>query len=161
MGSQDLGAKSPNIVTAGPWIGRDSYIAETAVLIDRLTAKVERLERREDSLNKQVGELIEHAQQTSRFQALAESLRNSREYKVDEMARCLKDAKGRLETIEGPRAAYNGTAFKSIVQIDQKLAELAGWELRARQMERNQRMAGILVAVAAALFVASAVMQFI
>jgi hypothetical protein len=53
--TQDHGAKSSGgVVTAGPWSARDSYVAETAVTIDRLTAKLERLERREEALKQQV-----------------------------------------------------------------------------------------------------------
>lgn len=124
--SQDVGLRGPKgVVTAGPWIGRDSYIAETAVTLDRLTAKIERLERREEALNKRVAELVEHAQQAGRFQALAESLRNSRDYKLDEIMRQVKDARARLEAMEGPRADYNGVTYKSFIAVDRKLAELS------------------------------------
>lgn len=126
LGSQELGAKSSGgVVTAGPWIARDNYVAETAVTIDRLTAKIERLERREEALTKRVQELVEHAQQSSRLQSLAESLRNSRDYKLDEMIRLVKDLRARIDAIEGPRADYGGLTYKSFAAVDRKLAELS------------------------------------
>ena len=126
LGSQELGARSPgNVVTAGPWTARDAYIAETAVTIDRLSAKIERLERREEVLVQRVAELVEHAQQTSRFQSLAESLRNSRDYKLDEMSRLVKELRARIDAIEGPRVDFNGLTYKSFIAVDRKLTELS------------------------------------
>jgi phage shock protein A len=153
LGSQELGAKSSGgVVTAGPWIARDNYIAETAVTIDRLTAKIERLERRDEAMTKRVAELVEHAQQASRFQSLAESLRNSRDYKLDEMIRLVKDLRSRIETLEGPRAEYGGLAHKSLVAVDRKLAELSAALLREARPAAWRRLRhlamGLLVAMA-------------
>jgi hypothetical protein len=143
-------------VTAGPWTGRDSYIAETAVTIDRLTAKIERLERQEDALAKRVAELVEHAQQANRFQALAESLRNSKDYKLDETLRLVKDLRGRIGAAEGPRADFNGLTYKSFVAVDRKLTELSAGQ--AREADRSGRlqpgslMIGFLAATVMASF---------
>ncbi|WP_295557353.1 hypothetical protein [uncultured Hyphomicrobium sp.] len=139
--TQDLGARGPNsVVTAGPWNGRDSYIAETAVTLDRLTAKIERLEQREEALKARVAELIEHAQQASRLQALAESLRNSRDYKLDEIIRQVKDTRGRLDAIEGPRSEYAALTYRSFIAVDRKLAEISA------SLTRSARFAGWLQA---------------
>jgi len=163
LGSQELGAKSSGgVVTAGPWIARDNYVAETAVTIDRLTAKIERLERREEALAKRVQELVEHAQQSSRLQSLAESLRNSRDYKLDEMIRLVKELRARIDAIEGPRADYGSLTHKSFVAVDRKLAELSAALMRKRRpgvrlrlMVRNLFLG--LVAVAAGLTIAGQV----
>lgn len=126
LGSQELGARGPGgVVTSGPWAHRDNYIAETAVTLDRLTAKIERLERREDALKKQVAELIEQAAHASRLQALAESLRNSRDYKLDEVLRQVKDVRNRLDAMEGPRSDFNGLTYKTFAAIDRRLGELS------------------------------------
>jgi DNA repair exonuclease SbcCD ATPase subunit len=161
LGSQDLGARSPsNVVTAGPWNARDGYIAETAVTIDRLTAKIERLERREEALKAQVAELVEHTQQSNRFQALAESLRNSREHKLEEALRVMKDLRSRIEAIEGPRSEYSGLLHRNLSVINQKLIELAAparrdvaqvWQQRAVQAATFS-FAVVLAAVVARLF---------
>ncbi len=155
--SQDLGARGPsNVVTAGPWTARDSYIAETAVTLDRLTAKLERLERNEEALGKRVSELVEHAQQASRFQALAESLRNSRDYKLDEMVRLVKDTRARVEAMEGSRADYNGLTHKSFLAVDRKLAELSAGQareaVRAGKLQPGSLAIGFLAATIIASF---------
>jgi len=158
LGTQDLGAKGPsggNVVTAGPWNARDSFIAETAVLIDRLTAKIERLERREQVLTEKVIELVDHAQQAGRFQALSESLRNSRDYKLDETARVVKDMRVRLDAIEGPRAEYNLAAHKSFIDVDRKLAELSHACQRGAVRAGRWYAAGLFLAVAASAAVVS------
>ena len=154
-GSLELGARGPGgVVTAGPWVARDAYIAETAVAIDRLSAKIERLERREEALAKQVAELIQHAQQTSRFQALMESLRNSRDYKLDEMMRQLKDVRARVETMEGPRADYNSLTYKTFIAVDRKLAEIEVALSRPAPTGRR-RLAVLAAAVTATAFALS------
>lgn len=148
LGTQELGARGPGgVVTAGPWIARDSYVAETAVIIDRLTAKIERLERREEVLNAKVAELVEHTQQASRFQALAESLRNSRDYKLDEMVRLAKELRGRIEAIEGPRADYHGLTYKTLAAIDGKLRELSEAKARKVSFVAWPRFAGVMTTV--------------
>lgn len=145
LGSSDLGARSPSgVVTAGPWSPRDSYVAETAVVLDRLTAKVERLERREEALNAQVAELIAHAQQANRFQALAESLRNSREFKLDEMLRQVRAVRERVDVIEGPRSEFLRLELKSLVAADQKLAHLADAAARAARGSRWMHLGGLV-----------------
>jgi phage shock protein A len=146
LGSQDLGSRSPsNVVTAGPWTSRDSYVAETAVAIDRLVAKVERLERREEALNARVAELAEHAQQASRLQSLAESLRNSRDYKVGELARQIKDLRGRLDVFEGPKTVFAGLAFKTLADIDRRLAELTAADIKAEAAQRHLKAAQLVI----------------
>ena len=155
--TQDHGAKSSGgVVTAGPWSARDSYVAETAVTIDRLTAKLERLERREEALKQQVAELLEHAQQSTRFQALAESLRNSRDYKLDETVRLVKELRARVESLEGPRGEYGNLTHKSFAEVNRKLAELSAGQMRgADRLGRLQPMSlaiGFLAAVIAVSF---------
>lgn len=156
LGSQELGARGPSgVVTAGPWIARDSYVAETAVAIDRLTAKIERLERREEALKAQVAELIEHTQQASRLQSLAESLKNSRDFKLDEMVRLIKDVRGRVEALEGPRPDFHALTHKSVVAIDRKLAELSSLESRDARLISRLKLAGMTAAVSLSALVAS------
>lgn len=138
LGVQDLGSRDPNgVVRAGPWLPREGAAADAAIAIDRLTAKIERLERREEALQKQVAELVELSHQAGRFQALAESLRNSRDYKVEETARQMRDLRGRIDAIEGPKSDFAGLAFKSLTDIGRKLGELDGVESRAAAMTRR------------------------
>ncbi|MGE0023354.1 MAG: hypothetical protein AB7S70_06970 [Hyphomicrobium sp.] len=155
-GSQDAGAKGAgSVVTAGPWTARDSYIAETAVTLDRLSAKIERLERREEALKAQVAELQEHAQQLTRFQALAESLRNSRDYKLEEISRLVKDLRARLEVVEGPRAEFAGLTFKNLVAVERKLMELATVQSRHADLAGRLQPGSLAIGFLAAIVVTS------
>lgn len=155
-GSQDAGAKGAgSVVTAGPWTARDSYIAETAVTLDRLSAKIERLERREEALKAQVAELHEHAQQSTRFQALAESLRNSRDYKVGEVLRLVKDLRARLEVVEGPRADFAGLTYKSLVSVERKLVELSTAQTRHADLAGRLQPGSIAIGFLAAIVITS------
>jgi phage shock protein A len=145
LGTHELGAKGTGgVVTAGPWMARDSYVAETAVLLDRLAAKIERLERREEALNARVADLVEHSQQSGRLQALAESLRNSRDYKLDETIRLMKELRGRIDAIEGPRSDYATLTHRSFVAIDRKFAEIETARSRKLLFAGWQRFAGCL-----------------
>jgi hypothetical protein len=162
-GVLESGGKTPNsVVTTGPWAGaRDGYIAETAIAIDRLSARIERLERREVALEKQVADLLDHAHQSTRFQALAESLRNSRDYKLDEIIRMIKDLRGRMDAVEGPRAAFNGLTYKTFAAIDGKLAELSLKSAQETVAGRRVRLVGLVALVSAAGFAASAALRLV
>ncbi len=159
-GLQDLGSRDPdNVVTAGPWLQRDGYVADTAIAIDRLTAKIERLERREEALQKQVAELVELSRQSGRFQALAESLRNSRDYKIDDAIRQVRDLRGRVDVIEGPKGDFASRTYRTLVDVNRKLAELSAARDDAVHMgELRRRIAGgVLVTAAVGAFMTSVV----
>lgn len=159
-GVQDRGSRDPNgVVTAGPWLARDGYVADTAIAIDRLTAKIERLERREEALQKQVAELVELSHQAGRFQALAESLRNSRDYKVEEATRQVRDLRGRIDAIEGPKGDFASRTHRTMVDVNRKLAELSASRVDADHVsELRRRIAGgVLMTAAAGAFLTSVV----
>ncbi|WP_072395943.1 hypothetical protein [Hyphomicrobium sp. CS1GBMeth3] len=155
------GSSGSGIVTTGPWNARDGFVAETAVAIDRLTAKLERLERREEALKGQVSDLLDHAQQAQRFQALAESLRNSRDYKVDEMLRLVKDLRARLDAVEGPRAEFGRITYKSLVDVDRKLAALAATDAREARLTAWLQTSNVIAGVLAAALLAMLSAQFL
>jgi hypothetical protein len=162
LGTQELGAKGPGgVVTAGPWIARDSYVAETAVLLDRLAAKIERLERREEALHAKVSDLFEHAQQSGRLQSLAESLRNSKDYKLDETARLMKELRARVDAIEGPRSDYALLTHRSFVAIDRKFAEFSAALAKPSPLAGWQRFAACLAAVCGIGVLATMTLRFI
>lgn len=149
--SHETEGKGPlSVVTVGPWQPRDASLAETAITLDRLTAKLERLERREDALVKQVAELSELAQQAGRFQALAESLRNSRDYKLEETVKVVRELRGRIEAIEGPRAEFAGITHRSLVAVDRALSARCAREAAAEpKSRRSWRLGGGVAAILA------------
>lgn len=156
-GSDSVGVAG--VVMAGPWPPREvpaGAFANDSATIERLTAKLERLERREEALQKQVSELVEQSHQAGRLQALAESLRNSRDYKVDDVVRQVKELRARVEAIEGPRAEFAGAAHRSLVAIDRQLAALRVPEAPARRARglRGWVLGGVLMTTLAGAFLA-------
>ena len=89
-------------------------------------------------------ELMDNAHQASRLQAFEESLRNSREYKLDDLLRSIKDAKSRLDQIEGGRSVFNGLNYKSFEVIDKKLTELQVFQSRLETLQRSVKITAAL-----------------
>jgi outer membrane murein-binding lipoprotein Lpp len=145
-----------SVVTAGPWTTRDGYVAETSIKLDRLQAKIDRLEHINDALKQDVMALVEKAQQASRFQAFEENLRNGREYKLDELVRSVRDVKARLEQLEGPRTKLAGLTYRSFDVVDKKLSELNALQMKLESFERFIKygriaFVSLLVAMAATM----------
>lgn len=135
------------VVTSGPWNSRDTYVAETAIKIERLHAKLERLERQNEQLKSHVTDLLDNARQASRFQSFTESLRNARELKIETLQRSMKELKTRLDTVEGP--ANSETPLRTFEAVSSELAKL---ETRLRWMERiSVATAGTIAFVAFAM----------
>jgi hypothetical protein len=126
-------------VAQGPWLGRDGFVAETAVQFDRVNGQIARLERELEKSRQVIAEMAEEANRTRRFETFEETLKNSRDYKITDLQRCLKDVKVRLEAIEGDRGTFVGLTYKSFAPIDRKLAELCGLQLQIEKVEAAAR----------------------
>jgi phage shock protein A len=148
------------VVTTGPWVARDGFVAETAVKMDRFQAKIERLEHQTELMKQHMAELIDNAQQANRFQAFEESLRNSREYKIDDVFRSVKDIKARLDHIEGSRTAFTGLTYKSMDVIDKKLMDLSAFQSRLESIERNMTRKTLLFCASMFLLAMTVVVRF-
>jgi len=146
------------VVTQGPWLGRDGFVAETAVQFDRVNASIARLEREAEKARQTIAEMAEEANRARRFQAFEETLKNSREYKLTELQRGFRDLKARLDAIEGEKSTFVGLTYKSFESIDKKLAELSSLQAQVERSEQNVRRNAILVFAAAvvAVFVVGA-----
>jgi hypothetical protein len=156
-----LGANEQSgVVTPGPWVARDGFVADTAVRLDRLQAKIERLEHQGELVKHHMAELMDNAHQASRLQTFEESLRNSREYKIDDLLRCVKDVKGRLDQIEGGRATFNGLTYRSFESIDKKLGELHLFQSRLETLQRSVKLAAALFCGSLLAAVAMLAMRF-
>ena len=145
------------VVAQGPWLGRDGFVAETAVQFDRVQASIARLERELEKSRQLIAEMAEEAGRTRRFQSFEDTLKNSRDYKLGDLQRGLRDLKVRLDAIEGERSTFAGLTYKSFEAIDKKLTELnvmQGLVARAETSVRRSTM--LLIAVAAFAFAAIA-----
>jgi hypothetical protein len=145
------------VVAQGPWLGRDGFVAETAVQFDRVQASVARLERELEKSRQLIAEMAEEAGRTRRFQSFEDTLKNSRDYKLGDLQRGLRDLKVRLDAIEGERSTFAGLTYKSFEAIDKKLTELNAMQgLVARAETSVRRSTMLLIAVAALAFAAIA-----
>ena len=149
------------VVAQGPWVGRDGFVAETAVQLDRVNASIARLERELEKSRETLAALQEEANRTRRLEAFEETIKNSRDNKITELQRSARDLKARLDAIEGDRSSFAGLTYKSFTAIDQKLAELVSLHERIECSERKARRYGMLGVIAAAGAVVGFVIHFI
>jgi len=138
------------VVKQGPWLGRDGFIAETAVRFDRVNASIAKLERELEKSRQAIAEMVEETSRTRRFRTFEETLKNSREYKITDLQRGFRDVKARLDAIEGDKSTFVGLTYKSFESINSKLAELSALQSQVERSEKNARRYAILFAVAAA-----------
>jgi chromosome segregation ATPase len=139
------------VVTQGPWLGRDGFVAETAVQFDRVNASIARLEREAEKARQTIAEMAEESNRTRRFQAFEETLKNSRDNKITDLQRGVRDLKARLDAIEGDRNTFSGLTYKSLAAIDTKLAELSALQLRFEKAEQSMRRNAMLACLAGLL----------
>lgn len=156
-----LQGESIAVVKQGPWVGRDGFVAETAVQFDRVQSSIARLERELEKSKKALAEMAEEAGRTRRFQTFEETLKNERDYKITDMQRTVRDVKARLEEIEGDRGVYAGLTYKSFEAIDKKLSQLAKLQQQIETSERNGRRNLIMTGVAAAIALIAIASHFI
>jgi chromosome segregation ATPase len=149
------------VVAQGPWLGRDGFVAETAVQFDRVNASIARLEREAEKARQTLTEVAEEANRTRRFQTFEETLKNSRDYKITDLQRGFRDLKSRLDAIEGEKSTFVGLTYKSFEQIDKKLAELSVLQAQFERSEQNVRRSTMLVCAAAVLAVVAVGSLFI
>lgn len=145
------------MVTKGPWLGRDGFVAETAVQFDRVNSMIARLERELENSRKTISDIAEDANRTRRFQAFEETLKNSREYKITDLQRGMRDLKSRLDAIEGEKTTFVGLTYKSFVAIDSKLHELNALQEQIEKSERRVRRNVMVMTVAVAIATAAVI----
>lgn len=131
----------------------DGFIAETAIKLDRLQAMVASLDHETRESKKALSELSDVADRGRRLQAFEESLRNARDYKIDEMLRCCRELKSRMDHIEGNRAAYSAMPYNTFETVNAKLAELGDLKSSLDASEKRVRMNGILFCAALFLLI--------
>ena len=127
------------VVAQGPWLGRDGFVAETAIQFDRVNGSIARLERELEKSRQIIAEMADEANRTRRFQSFEETLKNSRDYKITDLQRGFKDVKSRLDAVEGDKSTFIGLTYKSFAPIDRKLAELSALQAQVENAEAAAR----------------------
>lgn len=150
------GSEQVAVVTHGPWLGRDGFVAETAVRFDRVQASISRLEREVEKAQCAVEEMAEEVRLMHRFESFEHSMRNSRDNKIKELEQGLKVLKARFDAIEGKKSTFVGLTYKTFESIDKKLAELSALRARVVKSDRNMRLCAIAFGAAFVLVGAAA-----
>jgi len=119
---------------AGP--ERDSFIAESAIKIDQLQATSRRLMSDVGELVVKVAALQEACALEDRWYGFHQAEKRLGESKLDEMARCYRDLKVRLDKIEA-RSGGNYHAYKNFEDVSRKLGEFEHWREEAKQIGRK------------------------
>jgi hypothetical protein len=127
------------VVAQGPWLGRDGFVAETAIQFDRVNGSIARLERELEKSRQIIAEMAEESNRARRFQSFEETLKNSRDYKITDLQRGLNNVKSRLDAIEGDKSAFIGLTYKSFGSVDRKLAELSTLQAQVETAEAAAR----------------------
>jgi vacuolar-type H+-ATPase subunit I/STV1 len=143
------------VVTQGPWLGRDGFVAETAVQFDRVQASIARLERDLEKTRQSLAEISEEANRTRRFQSFEDTLKNARDNKLAILQRGVHDLKARLDAIEGEKSTFVGLTYKSFEAIDKKLSELSAVQALVERAENTIRRSTILFVAVAAVAIAA------
>jgi DNA repair exonuclease SbcCD ATPase subunit len=115
---------------------RDNFIAETAVKIDRLQETNRLLVSDVAELVVKVTSLQEACALEDRWYGFHQAEKRVGESKLDEMARCWRDLKARLDKIE-TRAAGNYHAYQNFAEVSRKLGELEHSREEAKQIGRK------------------------
>ena len=149
------------MVTQGPWLGRDGFVAETAVQFDRVQASIARLERELEKSRQTIAEMAEEASRARRQQSFEDTLKNSRDYKLTDLQRGFRDLKARLDAIEGEKSTFVGLTYKSFESIDNKLAELTALQTLVDRSDRNLRRGTMLCLAAGALAIVALASQLL
>jgi vacuolar-type H+-ATPase subunit I/STV1 len=143
------------VVTQGPWLGRDGFVAETAVQFDRVQASIARIERDLEKTRQSLAEISEEANRTRRFQSFEDTLKNARDNKLAILQRGVHDLKARLDAIEGEKSTFVGLTYKSFEAIDKKLSELSAVQALVERAENTIRRSTILFVAVAAVAIAA------
>jgi septal ring factor EnvC (AmiA/AmiB activator) len=143
------------VVTQGPWLGRDGFVAETAVQFDRVQASIARLERELEKSRQSLSEIAEEAGRARRLQSFEDSLKNERDNKLGNLQRGIHDLKVRLDAIEGEKSTYLGLTYRSFEAIDKKLTELSAAKALIERADKNVRRSTMLLAAVSVVALAS------
>ena len=139
-------------VTSLPRGGRDGFVADTAIRIERLEATIAKLQGELEMARSGLQLLMESADQAQRLRAFEQSLRNSREYKIEEILRTTNELKSRLDHAEGERTAYLNLPYNTWAAVNSKFAGLSETASKSRIHYGAAVALAVLAAVLSAAF---------
>lgn len=152
---------SQSNVTHLPRGGRDSFLADTAVRLDRLEALTSRLQQESEQARAAVLALVESSEQAERLRSFDTSLKNARDYKMDEIVRSTRSLTDRIDRIEGRRNGATEQSLNSFEAVNKRLQELSRLEVRIEKSEVRARQASHVLYAAILVLVSTAGAYFL
>ena len=149
------------VVPMAPWVARDGFVAETAIRLDKLQALIDKFSAEFCKSRDALEQTRQDLRQLQRERSFEESLRNSREMKLDEITRTVRDLKDRLNAIEGTPAAFGGLTYKNFQSVDVKLQELSLANDRMTRLGRTIVWAAAVTSTSVIVFAAALITRFI
>lgn len=128
-------------------IARDAFVAETALKIEQLHAMLRLVMRDVSQLGTKVAELQEVTAQDNRAYVYQQSEKRSRDSKLDEMVRCFRDLKARLDRMEA-RSGGDYHAYNTFEAVSRKLAEIEKAQEKEQHSRRGDTLRACLLAAA-------------
>lgn len=124
---------------------RDNFVASTAVKLEQLQAVVARVERDTEETRTLIRELAESVEQNHRFYTFQQNEKRTKELRLDDLLRCCKEIKQRLDRIEGtdrPVVNFSETTFEA---VNKRITELAEKQSRIERAAHGVRMNALLL----------------
>ena len=149
------------VVPMAPWVARDGFIAETAIRLDKLQALIDKFTAEFCKSRESLENVRQDLHQLQRERSFEDSLRNSREMKLDEITRTVRDLKDRLSAIEGTPATFGGLTYKNFQSVDAKLNELSQASEKMARLGRTIVWATAVTAASAILVAAALITRLI
>ena len=122
-----------------PLIARDAFVIDTSTKLDQLQAEMARMARDLAEMKARVAELRDDTDQTRRYYHFQESEQRTKVQKLDEMVRCCRDLKSRLDKVEA-KGAGDYYAYTTFEAISKRLGELGRLEREAADLQRKVRI---------------------
>lgn len=120
-------------------IGRDPYVAELSMKLDRFQADLKALRRDLDLAKGDMAELREETERSTRLHSFQEKEQRARALKLEEMQRRLSEVKGRLDHFTS-FGSGDFVAFNSFESVSRKLTELSSMERTFKEMEKKLKL---------------------
>lgn len=146
---------------AAPWLMHDSFVADTAIKMDRLQVSVAKIDRDLERNKAALADLKDSVEQNNRFHVFEQNLRHSREYKLEEMLRCFRDAKARLDKLEGSKSVFAGLPYNNFESINKRLEELSALQKQCQHSEQIAWRNALLFYCTLALLLASVASHYV
>ena len=143
------------VVPMAPWVARDGFIAETAIRLDKLQALIDKFTAEFCKSRETLENVRQDLRQLQRERSFEDSLRNSREMKLDEITRTVRDLKDRMNAIAGTPAAFGGLTHKNFQSVDAKLIELTQANEKVTRLGRTVVWAAAATSASVIIFAAA------